>query len=33
MNLDYKGVVSADQLKLSLEVMGQAMEFELKKSK
>ena len=32
MNLDYKGVVAADQIKLSLEVMGQAMEFQVKKS-
>jgi len=33
MNLDYKGIVAADQIKLSLDVMGQSMEFEVKKSK
>jgi hypothetical protein len=33
MKSDYKGVLSGDSLKLSTEMMGQAMEFTLKKSK
>jgi len=33
MKLDYKGVVSADQIKLSLDMMGQTTEIPLKKAK
>ena len=33
MTLSFKGVVAADQIKLSQEVMGQAFEFTVKKAK
>ena len=33
MKIDYKGVVSADQIKLSFDMMGQTTEIPLKKSK
>jgi hypothetical protein len=33
MKLEYKGVVSADQIKLTLDMMGQAMEIPLKRAK
>ena len=33
MKMDYKGVLSGDTLKLSIDMMGTPMEFSLKKAK